>query len=259
MDIAVKLAGLLKGYFSGSGRPSSGRCGRLFILLFLFLLLPALVWARPPKVSGNYERGSRYAVAYDDPVLPVPWIEFVEAEELEQESWAYNFHKGHLQVSQILSSRFRYTTRFNWNHKDFPYADINNRNIMRYYRTFCWIGLSRDFDLRLEYYLREQVYEFRPWDNLIHVPSMQIRWNIDRERKRRANLFLRLNAQRYAEESETWKDKNQLSARINYQEEVFERLILKAQYSYVFRRYTDNPDQVSAEKKSISAGFEYQF
>lgn len=230
---------------------------RLLAVLTAFLFLPALSHPRPPKVSGNYEQGSRYAIAYEDPATPLlPWTEFIQE---EQDRWSYKFNKGHLQLSQVLNNRFRYTARFNWNQKDFPYADINNRNIMRYYRAFCWIGLSDDFDLRLEYYLRDQVYDFRNWDNLIHAPNMRLRWNIDRGRKKRANFFLRLNSQRYAEDSERWKNRDHWSARINYQEEVYEKLLLKAQYSYAFRRYTENPDQSPAEKKSISAGFEYQF
>ncbi len=180
-------------------------------------------------------------------------------EEYEQETWAYKYDKGYLQVAQNVSGRFRYTARFNWNRKDFPHATLNNRNILRYYRTYCWIGISDALNLRLEYYLREQDYKFRSWDNLTHVPNMRLRWDIDRERKRRANLFLRFNSQRYADEEETWKDKDQISARVNYREEIFNRFLLKAQYSYVFRQYTDNPDESNAVKKAVSTGFEYQF
>jgi len=233
----------------------------------IFALVGALlfVWveghSRPPKVSGNFEQGSRYAVPYDEFAYPLPlWQEGLD-EEFEQETWAYNYHKGYVQVAQVVNPRFRYTARVNWNWKDFPHQDpeLNHRNVMRYYRTFCWITLSSDLALRLEYYIRDQAYKIRPFDNLTHVPGLQLRWDIDKERKRRANLFLRLNSQRYAEDSETWKDRDHWSARVNYREEVFGGLLLNAQYAYTFRRYTDNPDRTSAVKRAVSGGFEYQF
>ena len=230
-------------------------------LLFftVMILLPRYAYPRPgpPRISGNIESGSRYALPYEEFGVPFPWTEY--AADFEQESWAYNYHQGHVQVSQTVNSRFRYAARFNWISRDYPYADLNNRNVMRYYRSYCWLNLHRNLALRVEYYLRQQVYEWRPWDNLTHVPNIQIRWDIDRERRRRANLFLRLNSRRFLDAGETWKDRDQLSARVNFQEEVFERLILKAQYSYNFRHYTDNPDQTTAVKKALSAGFEYQF
>jgi len=233
---------------------------KLLIIAAILLINPAGVLAqRKPKLTGNVEQGSRYAVPYDEIGLPSVWTEF--SDEFEQETWAYNYNKGYLQVAQTINPRFRYSTRISWDSKDFPWQepDVNNKNTMWYYRTYCWITFSKELALRLEYYLRDQQYDIRPWNNLTHVPSMQLRWDIDKERKRRANLFLRLNTRRFSDEDEIWKDRDQLSARVNYQEELFARLLLKAQYSYTFRRYTDNPNQTSAEKRAVSAGFEYQF
>ncbi|GEM_PF-2809162 len=232
---------------------------KIIMLMVIFLLFPLILKAAAPRVSGNIEQGSRYAVPYDKFGTLTPWMELKD--ENEQETWAYNYNKGYLQVAQRLTPGFRYTARFSWNWRDYPYAEpeLNNKNVMRYYRTFCWITLSDDFDMRLEYYLRQQVYEVRPWNNLIHVPNLRLRWNIDRQSRRRANLFLRLNSQRYADEGEIWKNRDQFTARVNYQQEVYEKLLIKAQYSYALRKYTDNPDESTALKKSASAGFEYQF
>lgn len=223
------------------------------------LFIPSAASPRPPRISGNFERGSRYAVPYDEIGLPSAWA--VLPEEFEQETWAYEYNKGYFQVAQRVNPLFRYSARLSWNSKDFPWQEpeLNNKNTMWYYRAYCWLTFSRELALRLEYYIRDQRYEIRDWDNMTHVPSMQLRWDIDRERKRRANLFLRYNTQRFAEEEESWKDKNQISARVNYQEEVFGNLLLKAQYSYVFRRYRDNPDRSSAVRRAVSTGFEYQF
>lgn len=232
---------------------------QLVLISIVLLLNPFVVYGAKPTISGNVEQGSRYAVPYDDlDVFPLV-TEFTE--EFEQESWAYNYRKGYLQVTQTLNPKFRYSARVNWDAKEFPWQDLalNNKNTVVYYRTYCWITFSKALALRLEYYLREQKYDTRPWDNLTYVPNLQLKWDIDPSRKRRANLFVRLNSRRFDDEGEVWKDRDQVSARINYQEEVFGRLLLKAQYSYVFRRYTDNPDRANAEKKAISAGFEYKF
>jgi len=211
--------------------------------------------AKAPKVSGNYEQGSRYAIPYDDIDYPSMWFE--ETEDIDQEAWAYNFSKGYLQLAQTINKDFRYVVKYNYIFKDFFAATTNNKNLINYYRTYSWIGLPYNLRLKLEYYIRQQDYSFRPWDNLTHVPHVLLKWKYDN--KRSADLSIKFKAQRYDEEAEAWKDKNQVDSYIGYKEKITDKLTLNAKYKYTFRHYTDNPDETNAVKKSFSAGFDYQF
>ncbi len=224
-------------------------------MLIVVFLAAGIGFAKPPKISGNFEQGSRYALSYDETGFPTPWVEATECDAVE--TWAYNFHKGYLQLSHKLNDRVRYVTKYNYIRKDFYAAETNNKNILRYYRTYSWIKLSNKFDLKLEYYLRQQDYYIRPWDNLVHVPHLYLKWAINKKRK--ANFSLRFKSQRYDDSKETVKDKNQISSYAGYKEKIGKNLTLKAKYKYIIRHYTDNPNESNAVKKSLSAGFEYQF
>jgi len=70
---------------------------------------------------------------------------------------------------------------------------------------------------------------------------------------------LRFKAQRYADPGETWKNKNETVFNLGYKEEVGKSLVLRTEYKYTFRHYTNNIDEKNASKKALSAGFEYQF
>lgn len=228
---------------------------KILIIILMVMLVSGTALSKPPKISGNIELGTRYPLPYDEIGLPIPWAEATG--EYPVEAWAYNFHKGYLRLAQKVSKNFRYVVKYNYIWKDFYAAVTNNRNILNYYRAYSWIKLSKDFDLRLEYYIRQQDYTYRPWDNLTYVPHMLLKWKISDER--RADLSLRTKFQRYSDPDEIWKDKNHISARLGYKEKIGERLSLKAKYNYTFRQYTANPDEPSAVKRSLSAGFDYQF
>lgn len=94
--------------------------------------------AKPPKISGNYEQGSRYAIDYDEIEYPTFWFEEVE-EDIDQETWAYNFEKGYLQLSQQINKDIRYTVKYDYIYKDYFAANINNKNRLNYYRTYSWL------------------------------------------------------------------------------------------------------------------------
>jgi len=228
---------------------------KYFILSSLIFLLSNQVLAELPKISGNIEQGARYAIPYDEVAFPTPWIEV--SKQYEEESWAYNFNKGYLQLSQKVNDKIRYVVKYNYIWKDFFDANTNNKNVLNYYRTYSWINLNDKLDLKLEYYLRHQNYNYRPWDNFTHVPHILLKWEINK--KRDLDLSLRYKSQRYNKSSETWKDKDQISTSIGYKEIFGEKLGLKANYKYTFRQYTDNPDESNAVKKSLSIGFDYQF
>jgi hypothetical protein len=157
-------------------------------LMALITLASPGVNSKLPKISGNIEQGSRYALPYEESGTLMPWIEATE--EGSQESWSYDFSKGYLQLYQQLNSKVRYTVRYNYIKKDFYAAETNNKNDLNYYRAYSWIKLSELFNLKVEYYLRHQAYAYRPWDNIMHAPNMQLRWDIDKSKKRRANLFM---------------------------------------------------------------------
>jgi hypothetical protein len=227
----------------------------IFAVLTAVFVLSIKGYTKPPKVSGNIEQGSRYAIPYDDVGFPTPWVEATEGDA--EESWAYNFHKGYLKLYHRLNDRIRYTVKYNYIKKDFFAAETNNKNILRYYRTYSWFKLSNAFDLKLEYYLREQNYYIQPWNNLVHVPHMLLKWEIND--KRDASFSVRYKAQRYDDPEETWKDKNQVSSYVKYKEDILDNLSLNAGYRYTYRHYTNNPDESNAIKKSLSAGFDYQF
>jgi len=228
---------------------------KIVILVLIFAFVSQIGIAERPKISGDYEHGSRYALPYDEIGYPTPWIEV--AEEFEEEAWAYNFRKGNFQVSQRLSKKFRYVVKYDFIWKDFFSATTNNKNMLNYYRTYSWINLNDHLDLKLEYYIRLQNYEFQPWDNLTHVPHMLLKWTINK--KRNARLSVRYKDQRYDDPEETWKDKAQISSYVDYNEKIGDKLKFNVSYNYIFRRYTDNPDETNAVKKSISVGFDYQF
>lgn len=222
------------------------------------VLLISTVNAKPPKISGNYEQGSRYSIPYDEIKYPTWWFE--EIEDIDQESWAYNYDKGYLQLSQTVNKKFRYSVKYDYLDKDFFAAmsdETNNRNRLNYYRTYSWIGLPANFKVKVEYYLRQQDYVYRPWDNLTHVPHLLLQWKPDK--KRTADLSMKYKAQRYDEVTEIWKDKNQMDTAIGYKEKVTDKLTLNTRYKYTFRHYTDNPDEPNAVRKSFSVGFDYQF
>lgn len=225
------------------------------IIILMVMLVSGTALSKPPKISGNIEQGTRYPLPHDEIGFPTPWIEATE--EYPVESWAYNFHKGHLQLAQKVSKNFRYVVKYNYIWKDFYAAETNNKNILSNYRVYSWIKLSKDFNLRIEYYIRQQNYNYRPWDNFTYVPHILLKWKITDKRK--ADVSLRSKFQRYSDPGQIWKDKNQISAGLGYKEEIGERLTLKAKYNYTFRRYTDNRDETNAVKKSLSAGFDYQF
>jgi len=226
------------------------------LVLTLMVLCCKGVEAKPPKVSGNYEQGSRYAIPYEELEYPTFWFEELE-EDLEQESWAYNFEKGYLQVSQSVNKSFRYVVKYDYIYKDFFAAQTNNKNRLDYYRVYSWTDIPYNMRLKLEYYIRNQDYAVRPWDNMTHVPHILLQWKPNSKRK--ADLSVRYKAQRYDEISEIWKDKNQIDSYIGYQEKINDKLTLNTRYKYTFRHYTDNPDENNAVKKSLSVGFDYQF
>ncbi len=228
---------------------------KFIVMLIVVFLAAGIGFAKPPKISGNFEQGARYALPYDETGFPTPWVEATEGDAVE--TWAYNFHKGYLKLYHRLNKTVRYIAKYNYIWKDFHAAKTNNKNILRYFRTYSWIKLSNKFDLKLEYYLRQQHYYIRPWDNLEHVPHLYLKWDINKKRK--ANFSLRFKSQRYDVPEETTKDKNQISSYARYKEEIGENLTLKAKYKYTFRHYTANPDKSNAVKKSLSGGFEYQF
>jgi len=228
---------------------------KILVCLMVLCFSAALYAATPPKLSGNIEQGTRYALPYDDAGFPTPWVEATEQSKVE--SWAYNYHKGFLQVAQKVSSRLRYVVKYNYIWKDFIKADNTNKNLINYYQTYAWIKLNPALDLKVEYYLRHQDYYYMPWNNLTHVPYMYLKWKISDKRK--ANAALRFKAQRYADPGETWKNKNETVFNLGYKEEVGKSLVLRTEYKYTFRHYTNNIDEKNASKKALSAGFEYQF
>jgi hypothetical protein len=226
------------------------------LLWFFICIVTVNISAKPPRLSGNFEQGSRYAISEEE--LDFPAIMFDEVDEdIDQETWAYEFTKGYLQLSQTLNDRMKYVFKYDYLYKDFFAADTNNRNRLDYYRTYSWIGLSDALKLKVEYYLRNQDYEFRSWDNLTHVPHMLLQFKPDD--RRAASISLRYKAQRYNEATEEWKDKNEVISYLAYKEKVFDKLTVNAKYKYTIRHYTDNPDETDAIKKSFSMGFDYQF
>ncbi len=224
-------------------------------LSLVLILITANIYAKPPKISGNYERGSRYAIPYDEIEYPTWWFE--ETEEIDQESWAYNYNKGYLKLSQIINKKFRYSVKYDYLEKDFFATATNSKNRLNYYRAYSWIGLPSNFKLKVEYYLRHQDYSFRTWDNLTHIPHILLQWKPAETRT--ADISLKYKAQRYDEETETWKDKNQVDSYVGYKEKVNEKLTMNTKYKYTFRNYTDNPTESNAVRKSFSVGFDYQF
>lgn len=226
----------------------------LFLLVFGCLINTNL-YSKPPKISGNYEQGSRYAIPYDEMEYPTFWFE--EAEDIDQESWAYNFEKGYLKLSQQVNKDIRYTVKYDYIYKDFFAATTNNRNRLNYYRAYSWFNVPYNFRIKLEYYIRQQDYTFRPWDNLTYIPHVLFQWKPNK--KRTADLSLRYKEQRYDEDTETWKDKNHIDTYLGYKEKVSEKVTLNTKYKYTFRHYTDNPDESNAVRKSFSVGFDYQF
>ena len=217
------------------------------------------LYAKPPKISGNYETGDRYAIDYEEDEIDYSYL-FGDAEEADQEAWAYKFDKGYLQLSQTVNDRVRYVIKYDYLDKDFFAATsdaTNNSNRLNYYRAYAWFGLTESLKLKAEYYLRAQDYEHRDWNNLSHVPHLLLQWSPAKTRT--ADVSLRYKAQRYDDETEAWKDKNQVDSYIGYREKLTDSLTLNARYKYTFRAYDDNPDQSDAIKKSFSAGFDYQF
>ncbi|MFW6129682.1 MAG: hypothetical protein ACOC56_00770 [Atribacterota bacterium] len=227
----------------------------LFFILTVVFIFYIKGYSKPPKLSGNYEQGSRYALAYDEMGFPFPWIE--ASEQLEEESWSYNFNKGYLRLSQRINKNYRYAVKYNFIEKDFFGSDLNNKNILNYYRTASWIGLNDKMDLKVEYYLRHQNYYIRPWDNITHVPHVLFKFKVNNKINTRASV--RYKSQKYKDPDETWKDKDYIVSYLGYNQKITDRLILKGKYNYLFRHYTDNPDQTNAVKKSLSVGFDYQF
>ncbi len=227
----------------------------LFAVLTAFFIISVKGHTKPQKVSGNIEQGSRYAIPYDEAGFPTPWIEATG--DSADETWAYNFHKGYLKLYQRLNDKFRYTLKYNYIKKDFFEATTNNKNILRYYRAYSWVKLSNALNMKLEYYLREQKYYIQPYNNLAHVPHVLLKWEISD--KRDASCSVRYKAQRYDDPDEVQKDKNQVSSYLKYKEDILENLTLNAGYRYTYRHYTENPDKSNAVKKSLSAGFDYQF
>ncbi|MFC2061450.1 DUF5777 family beta-barrel protein [Elusimicrobiota bacterium] len=228
---------------------------KIIKILFVLMLVTQSAFAKPPKVSGNYEQGSRYAVPYDEIEYPTWWFE--ETEEIDQETWAYNYDKGYLQVSQILNKDFRYAVKYDYLEKNFFAATTNNKNRLNYYRAYSWIGLPYNMRLKTEYYIRHQNYGIRPWDNMTYVPHLLIQWKPNT--KRSTDVSVRYKVQRYDEDTEVWKDKNQIDTYVGYREKVSEKLTLNTRYKYTFRTYTDNEDESNAVRKSMSVGFDYQF
>lgn len=227
----------------------------IYLGLSFALLFSGVLRAKPPKVSGNYEAGSRYALPYDEIEYPT-WY-FEEIEDIDQEPWAYDFKKGYLQLSQVLKKDLRYVVKYNFIYKDFFAAQTNSRNLINYYRTYSWVGLPYNLNVKLEYYLRQQDYSYKPWDNLTHVPNLLLKWKPNT--KRGADLSVRFKAQRYEEEAQEWKDKNQVDSYVGYEERITDDLTVNAKYKYTFRHYTDNPEKTNAARKSVSVGFDYQF
>ncbi len=226
--------------------------------IVLCICISTNIYAKPPKISGNYEQGSRYSIPYDEIEYPTWWFE--ETEDIDQESWAYNYDKGYLKLSQTINKGFKYTVKYDYLEKDFFAAasdNTNNKNRINYYRTYSWIGLPSNFRLKLEYYLRQQDYTFRTWDNLTHVPHLLLQWKPAKTKT--ADLSLKYKAQRYDEDTETLKDKNQVDSYIGYKEKVTDKLTINTKYKYTFRKYTDNPTESNAVRKSFSVGFDYQF
>ena len=123
------------------------------IFTFVIMLLVANCYAKPPKVSGNYEQGSRYAIEIDEEDYFV--FDLTEVDDVdEQEAWAYDFSKGYLQLSQTVNDKFRYVVKYDYLDKDFFAATsdaTNNKNRLNYYRTYSWIELPRNLKLKLEY------------------------------------------------------------------------------------------------------------
>jgi len=228
---------------------------KILLILTILLVLSIKGYSKPPKISGNYEQGSRYAIPYNEFGYPTPWVE--ASEQFEEETWAYNFSKGYLKLSQRINKNYRYVVKYKYIRKNFYEADLNNKNRLDYYRTYSWIGLNDKMDLKLEYYLRHQNYYIQPWDNLTHVPHILFKWKINDKIKTRASV--RYKSQKYKDPEETWKDKDYITSYVGYEQEITDNLELKGKYRYLFRRYTDNPEETNAVKKSLSAGFEYQF
>ena len=226
-----------------------------YVVLLSVVLLSANLYAKAPKISGNYEQGSRYAVPYDEIEYPTWWFE--EIEDIDQEAWAYNFDKGYIKLAQTINKNLKYVVKYDFLNKDFFAAITNNKNQLNYYRAYSWIGLPNNFKLKVEYYIRAQDYEFRPWDNLTHVPHLLLQWKPTK--KRTADISLRYKAQRYDEATEVWKDKNQIDSYLGYKEKISDKLTLNTKYKYTFRKYTDNPDKANAVRRSFSVGFDYQF
>ena len=220
------------------------------------LLLAGQANAKPPKVSGNYEQGSRYAIDYDEEDIVSSLFEDIN-EELDQETWAYDYTKAYLQLSQEIKKGLKYTLKYDYLDKDFFAATTNNKNRINNYRIYSWMDLPQNFRLKAEYYLKHQDYTYRDWDNMTHVPHMLLQWKPVKGRI--ADLSIRYRTQKYSEDTEAEKDKNQVSTYLGYKEKLNDNLTLKAKYKYTFRKYTDNPTETNAVRKSFSAGFDYQF
>ena len=118
------------------------------IILGIVTVVSTSIYAKPPKVSGNYEQGSRYAIDYDEIEYPTFWFEEME-EDIDQESWAYNFEKGYLQMSQEINKDLRYTVKYDYIYKDYFAAAINNKNRLDYYRVYSWVDLPYNFRTKL--------------------------------------------------------------------------------------------------------------
>jgi hypothetical protein len=227
---------------------------KLLVIMAICLMGYSISFAKAPKIAGNFESGSRYSVEYDE----LEEIFFHEdTEDMEQETWAYDFQKGYLQLSQEVNKNLRYSLKYDYISKDFYAATTNNKNKLDYYRAYSWIGLPSNFKLKVGYYVRQQDYTIRQWDNMTHVPNMLLQWKPDS--KKVASLSMRYKAKRYDESTETWKDADEIASYIGYTTKVWQGLTLNTKYRYNFRRYVDNPDKSNSVKKSLSVGFEHQF
>jgi len=84
-----------------------------------------------------------------------------------------------------------------------------------------------------------------------------MKWKVTEGREIR--LSLRYKRQRFEEDAERWKDKEEILSWIEYQEEITDNFRINVRYRFTRREYTSNPDEPLAVKKGISIGMRYQF